>query len=207
MSATIEPSPTKENSEARLPFGRLHRFTPEQYFRMIRLGIITEDDGCELLEGVIVAKRARNPEHVGVARLLFAALSAVVPEGWHVAKGDPFRTGDSVPEPDVFVLRGTIRDYMRKTPEPSDLALVVEVANTTLARDRGRKRRIYARAGIASYWLENLRENRLELYTEPSGPVPKPSYRSVQTFGLDDSVPVVIAGREVGRILVRDIFP
>ena len=207
MSATIEPSPTKDNSEARLPFGRLHRFTPEQYLRMIRVGIITEDDGCELLEGVIVAKRARNPEHVGVARLIFAALSAIVPEGWHVAKGDPFRATDSVPEPDGFVLKGTIRDYMRKTPEHSGLALVVEVSMITLARDRGRKRRIYAHAGIPVYWLANLRENHLELYTEPSGPSPNPSYRNVQTFALDDSVPVVIEGREVGRILVRDIFP
>jgi len=205
MSTTLEAVQTEP--EARLSFGRLHRFTPEQYMEMIRLGIITDDDRCELLEGVVVAKMGKNPPHVGVTHLIFAALFRLLPEGWSVTQEAPFRTTDSLPEPDCAVLRGSIRDYMQKTPDSTDLAFVVEVSNTSLARDRGRKRRAYARAGIPIYWLANLKDGRLEYHTDPTGPDPNPAYRKVEFFGPDDSVPVVIEGREIGRIAVRDIFP
>lgn len=193
--------------QVRFPIGPLHRFSVEQYLEMVRAGIITDEDKVELLEGVIVAKMGRNPPHVTVAKLVFAALSRVLPDGWHAAKEDPFQSTDSVPEPDCAILRGAIRDYGNKTPASSDIGLVVEVSNTSLSRDRGRKRRAYARAGLPFYWLVNLRASRLELYSDPTGPADKPTYHNVRILGPDDEVPVVLDGREVGRIAVRDILP
>ena len=192
---------------ARLQAGPLYRLTVKQYLKMIRTGILTVEDKVELLEGVIVAKMGRDAPHVLVTRLILDALYRILPAGWFAAKEDPFRTGDSVPEPDCLVIRGTIRDYAKRHPGTTDLALVVEVANTSLGRDRGRKRRIYARAGMPFYWIANLQANQLEVYSDPTGPADGPAYRQVQILGPDDEVPVILDGREVGRIAVRDLLP
>jgi Uma2 family endonuclease len=76
-------------------------------------------------------------------------------------------TADSEPEADIAVVRGDDDDYVTHHPGPADLALVVEVANTTLATDRGPKLMAYARAGISAYWIINLDEAQLEVFTTP----------------------------------------
>jgi Uma2 family endonuclease len=131
----------------------------------------------------------------------------VVPAGWYVDSQEPITLADSEPEPDVTVIRGETRDYFDRHPGPTDLALVVEVADTTLERDRPVKKRLYARAGLVIYWIINLSELLVEVYTEPSGPAEEPDYRERRDYGVDDSVPVVIEGREVGRIDVRELLP
>ena len=201
MSTALDRT-TGERS-ARFQAGPLYRLTVKQYLKMIRTGIPTVEDKVELLEGVIVAKTGKNAPHFLVAKLILDVLYRILPVGWHAAKEDPFRTGDSVPEPDCLV----IRDYAKRHLGATDLALVVEVANTSLGRDRGRKRRIYARAGMPFYWIANLQANQLEVYSDPTGPADEPAYRQVQILGPDDEVPVILDGREVGRIAVRDILP
>jgi hypothetical protein len=82
-------------------YGPLYRLSVEQYLEAVRLGVLTEDDRAELLEGVLVAKMGKNPPHVVATKLLCAALARILPAGWHVAKEDPLRTEDSVLEPNV----------------------------------------------------------------------------------------------------------
>jgi Uma2 family endonuclease len=183
------------------------RFTVEQYHRMIRQRILTEADDVELLEGWIVRKEPKNPPHRVATRLLRQALEKTVPPGWYVDTQEPVTLADSEPEPDAAIVRGDTRQYLDRHPGPNDLALVVEVADATLARDRGPKKRLFARAAIPVYWVVNLLERQVEVYSEPSGAADEPDYRKRQDYGAADEVPVVIEGREVKRILVAELLP
>ena len=179
----------------------------DQYHAMIHAGILTDDDPVELLEGWLVAKMPKNPPHRAVTRLIRQVLERLVPAEWYVDSQEPITTDDSEPEPDVVVVRGETRHYLDRHPGPNDVGLVIEVADTTLQRDRGFKKRLYARAGIPVYWIVNLSDNQCEVYTEPSGPEPQPDYRQRQDYGASDVIPVVLAGVEVGRIAVQELLP
>ena len=179
----------------------------DQYHAMIHMGILTDDDPVELLEGWLVAKMPKNPLHRAVTRLIRQGLERLVPAEWYVDSQEPITTDDSEPEPDVVVVRGETRHYLDRHPGPNDVGLVIEVADTTLQRDRGFKKRLYARAGIPVYWIVNLSDNQCEVYTEPSGPEPQPDYRQRQDYGASDVIPVVLAGVEVGRMAVREFLP
>jgi Uma2 family endonuclease len=183
------------------------RFTVEEYHRMIRQGILTEADDVELLEGWIVQKAPKNPPHRVASRLLRQALEKAVPPGWYVDTQEPVTLADSEPEPDATIVRGDARQYLDHHPGPNDLALVVEVADATLARDRGPKKRLYARAVVPVYWVVNLLERQVEVYSEPAGAADEPDYRKRQDYGAAEEVPVVIEGREVKRILVAELLP
>lgn len=187
--------------------GPLFRISVAQYLEMLRANILRDGDRVELLEGVLVAKLGRNPPHLVATKLLFVALVRVLPNGWHVAKEDPLQTRDSLLEPDGAVLRGEIRDYAARIPAAQDFGFVVEVSESILARDRGIKMRAYARAAIPIYWIVNLIDRRVEIYTDPTGPDERPTYRVGWAFGPEDELPVILDGREVGRIAVRDLLP
>jgi Uma2 family endonuclease len=85
--------------------------------------------------------------------------------------------------------------------------MVVEISDTSLREDRKLKARIYARAGIAVYWIVNLVDSRIEVHTKPTGPDPAPSYRERAEYCDGDLVPVWIDGVEVGRIVARNLLP
>ena len=179
----------------------------EQYHEMARAGILTRDDRVELLEGWLVAKMTKHPPHVIATGLINDALRGCVPDGWYVSQEGPVTTQDSEPEPDLSVVRGTRRDYPDRHPGPQDVALVVEVADSSLPRDRTLKKGLYARARFPVYWLVNLPETRIEVYTDPTGLAPQADYRQRQDYGPSDAVPLVIDGREVGHLAVRDLLP
>jgi hypothetical protein len=84
---------------------------------------------------------------------------------------------------------------------------VVEVSEGTLARDRGIKKRIYARARISVYWIVNLVDHQIEVYTDPTGPAKRPTYRGEQVYKPGDSIPLVLDGKEIATIDVNDILP
>src|SRR5262249_3124146 len=123
---------------------------------------------------------------------------------WYVRAGKPVRLPSQIsePEPDRCAVRGGIRDYLRRHPEPADIALIVEVSDTSLIGDR-KMSQIYAAAGIPVYWIVNLVHGQDEVYvcSGPDGsgsrPIVKPGRR----------VPVVLDGAEVGRIRVADTLP
>jgi Uma2 family endonuclease len=178
-----------------------------QYHEMIRAGILTDEDPVELLEGWLVVKMPKNPPHRLATELTREALGQRLPAGWHVQSQEPVTLADSEPEPDALVVRGDRRQYGDRHPGPQDLALVVEVADTTLARDRGVKKRLYAEARAPVYWVVNLVDNQVEVYTDPTGPAEEPDYRQRQDYSPSAEVPLVIDGREVGRLAVRDLLP
>jgi Uma2 family endonuclease len=174
---------------------------------MINAGILESGDPVELLDGWLVQKMTKHPPHGVAIGLTGDALRGVLPAGWALRYQDPVTTAASEPEPDVAVVRGNYRDYVGHHPGPADVGLLVEVSDTTLATDRGLKKRIYAKARIAIYWIVNLVDNQIEVYTEPSGPAEPPDYRKHQDYRPGDEVPVIIEGREVGRLRVQDLLP
>jgi Uma2 family endonuclease len=166
-------------------------------------GILGEEDRVELLEGLLVPKMTKNPRHRLATRRVRAALERVVPPGFYVDSQEPVTTGDSEPEPDVSVVRGSDGDYADRHPGPADVALVVEVADESLSRDRGIKLRAYAAAGIAHYWILDLRGRRIEVYDTPSGG----AYANQEIHAEEAEVALVIDDREVARLRVSEMLP
>jgi len=183
------------------------RLSVEQYHEMINTGILTDDDPVELLEGWLIPKMPKKPPHRVTKQLTRDALARLLPPGWYVEEQEPVTTEDSEPEPDIAVIRGEPRDYLEHHPGPDGIALVIEVSDTTLRRDRGLKKRIYARAGIQVYWIINLPENQIEVYTEPTGEAEEPDYQRRQDYFPDDEIPVVIEGNGAGCLLAREVLP
>ena len=105
------------------------------------------------------------------------------------------------------ICRGDETAYLVRHPNPADVGLLIEVADSSLLRDQRDKTRIYARAGIAIYWIINLVDRRIEVYGQPSGSVAIPSYGAFQTFQTGDSVPVVLDGATTGSVAVADLLP
>jgi len=177
----------------------LYRFTAEEYERIAE---ILDDDRVELIDGYLVKKMTKLPPHVlGCARVL-AALTGVAPVGWHGRPGEPVRLGESAePEPDVSLVRGAPDDYASAHPQPSDIGLLVEVSDTTLKKDRRRKK-TYEPAGIPVYWIVNLAERQVEVYSDPC----PEGYASREIYRSGQRVPVVLDGIVVGLIAVDDIL-
>jgi Uma2 family endonuclease len=173
---------------------------------MIAAGIFDGRGRVELLDGWIVTKITHNPLHDSTIDLLVAGLEGILPGGWYLRVQSAITTTESQPEPGVAVVRGPRGRYRQSHPGPQDVALLIEVADSSLAQDCGYKAGLYARSGIPVYWIVNLVDARIEVYTEPSGAVPDPGYRRRQDYTIDGSVPLTIGGQEVGQLPVRQVL-
>ncbi len=190
-----------------LPAGAIWRFSVDEYHEMVRAGILAEDAPVELLDGCVVKKMMIRPPHAVATDLVEDAMVAVLPKGFVVRSQKPITLSASEPEPDAVAVPGPRRRWVKGHPGPRDVALVVEVADSSLHCDRTLKKAIYAEAGIPAYWIVNLVDRCLEVYTEPSGPAEKPDYAHKEVLRPGDSAPVVVEGREVGRVAVEDVLP
>lgn len=92
-------------------------------------------------------------------------------------------------------------------PGAAEVGLVVEVSDASLSADRNRKKRVYARGGVPVYWIVNLVSDRVEVYSQPSGPAESPVYEHRQDYAIGEAIPVVLDTREIGRIAVGDLLP
>ena len=126
---------------------------------------------------------------------------------WVTGCQRPITFSDSEPEPDVVsVVRGPNDRITRATMrDQQETELVVEVSDRSLQLDQGVKLEIYAAGHIPRYWIVNLIDCRVEVYTEPRGGK-KPTYKQLKTYGIDEEVPLVIDGKEMGRIPVKELL-
>jgi len=182
-------------------------FTGAEYDKLVEIGVLTKHDKVELLEGYMVLKMPRNPRHDASLTITAKALDRLIPSGWTTRNQVGTSLTESRPEPDVAVARGTDRDYATRQPGAADLGLVIEVSDTSLDRDQLDKTRIYARDKIPVYWIVNLVDRRVEVYSDPNGPGDDPRYHTLNVFAAGASVPVVLDGVTVGTIAVDDLLP
>ena len=194
-------------SVAAIPNDLILRLRIEQYHAIIQAGILTDDDSVELLEGWLVFKMPKNPPHRATTHLLRTALENILPAGWYVDSQEPITLSNSEPEPDIVVVRGDTRQYLDRHPGAEDIALIIEVSDTTLQRDRTVKKRIYARAGISIYWIVNLVEEQVEVYSQPLVEVEQPDYSQRLDFARSAVIPIIIEGIEIGVIAVDALLP
>ncbi|MBD2579687.1 Uma2 family endonuclease [Oscillatoria sp. FACHB-1406] len=149
----------------------LKRWTVRDYHRMSELGILDPSERTELIDGQITLMIAKGTPHVTALRLLAAKLEALLvgDENVFVSTQDPILLDDlSEPEPDLVLARGTILDYSETHPCSEDIYLLVEVADSTLKTDCEIKDKLYARAGIADYWVLDVKERQLHLFRDPT---------------------------------------
>ncbi|NOT63410.1 MAG: Uma2 family endonuclease [Acidobacteria bacterium] len=183
------------------------RFSVAQYHEMIRTGILDEDAPVELIEGWIITKMPKNPPHCLSNDLTNNALTKMLPSGYFVRTQQPFTTDDSEPEPDVMVVKGELREFFERHPNGTEIPLIVEIADASLARDRKLKRRLYARAGVAMYWIINVNKRQIEVYTEPEGAAEKTDYRVRRDYHAEEEIPLTIDGLELGHLAVNALLP
>ncbi|HZP39321.1 MAG TPA: Uma2 family endonuclease [Methylomirabilota bacterium] len=149
---------------------RTRRFSRLEYDRLIEAGFFRPDDRVELLGGQLVVAEPQGSHHYAALRAAHEALRALFGPGWEIRGQGPLALDDeSEPEPDVAVVPGSFRDY--REAHPSRPVLVIEIAESSLALDRHHKGSLYARAGLADYWIANPAERTLEVYRDP-GPDP-----------------------------------
>jgi Uma2 family endonuclease len=183
------------------------RFTVEEYHRLAELGILTEDDRVELLEGYLVLKKPHTPPHDGTLHQVFRRLDQILSAGWDIRIQSAVTLTESEPEPDLAVVREDPGDYNTRHPAAADVGLVIEVADSTLAGDRADKGRIYARAGIGCYWIINVVDRQVEVYTSPSGPTAAPGYAHRQDHPAGDAVVLTLGGNAVASIPAQELLP
>ncbi len=193
----LEPEKTAVAVEA------IYRLSVEQYYAMANAGILVDGDPVELLEGWLVQKPVKNPPHGISTQSIRDELARVLSLGWFVSDQEAITTLESVPEPDVIIVRGVRRDYRLSHPKGNDLALAVEVSDSTLRTDRMVKRRVYARAGIPVYWIVNLVDRQIEVFSEPKDG----SYQKQQIYAETSMIPVVIEQAQIAEVAVRDLLP
>jgi Uma2 family endonuclease len=185
--------------------GSLRRFTVDEYHRMIQTGILDETDRVELLDGFVVLKMPRNPPHDSTIQRLQRQLYRVLPQGWDLRTQSAITLSESEPEPDLAVVRGEGSLYTSRHPGAGDVAVVIEVADSSLDRDR-LKGRVYAAAGIAVYWIVNLVDRHIEEYSLPSPASVPPHYAGRQDYPPGSSVSLVVGGVACS-LLVVDLLP
>ncbi len=171
-----------------------------QYHQMGEMGWF--DDICvELIEGEIVQRGPISSPHWKSVILTGTALRQVFSSGYVIAEQNGFDGGlRSEPQPDVAVYEGDVRDFEAL---PSHALLIVEISLSTLRFDRARKAGVYARAGIAEYWIVNVSERVLEVHRQPS--TRTGSYEERWTLDSDASVSPLAAPDAV--LKVADFLP
>jgi Uma2 family endonuclease len=169
----------------------LHHLNVGEYFALVEEGRIGPDDRVELLEGIILSMHPQTPRHAAGVMCLERVLREELPASAILRVQMPFLASEiSVPEPDVAVVDGNESDYVDR--HPSAALLLVEVAETSAVQDRLTKAPIYAAAGIRDYWLVNLRDECVEVFSDPV-PEERRYRRSEKLSG--------------GGILTLDAFP
>lgn len=198
---------TQHKFPLRATMAGFHRFTVDEYHKLIEVGILTENDQLELIDGYLVEKMPHDPIHDGTLQKVNRRLLRLLPSGWEARVQMAITLSRSEPEPDLAIVRESTDSYMSRHPGGSDFGLVVEVSNTSLDSDRDDKIPMYARDGIPVYWIVNLVDRQVEVYEQPTGASPSPTYGSQKICKSGDSISVVLGSVNAGAVAVVDLLP
>jgi len=186
---------------------RTRRFTRAEYERLIELGVFQPGENIELIGGELIVAEPQNAPHYTAIRKTANALEVAFGSGWYVRTQGPIGLDDeSEPEPDVAVVPGSPDDYARA--HPSRAVLTVEVAQSSLALDRRHKGSLYARAGLADYWILNLVDRVLEVYRAPVADAAAPfGWRYAEREVLDAFARVTPLAAPQSSVSVSQLLP
>lgn len=188
-----------------LPF-RPKRMTVAEYHELIANGGLKESNRFEMLKGVLAEKMTQNPLHAALVEIVRRLIESILPTGLILRGQLPITLADSEPEPDVAIVRGAQTDFLKRHPEPNDVCLVIEISVSSLLTDHY-KGGIYAEAGLANYWIVDPVNRLVECYSKPESTAAGFRYSDCQRFGPGDSVPVIINGREIGKVPAAQLLP
>ncbi len=188
-------------------FPRVRRVSRDEYYQMADLGMF-RDQRVELIAGKIIRMPAQRDPHAISVSITHDALKAVFGAGYWVRSQLPLSLlKRSEPEPDASVVLGQARDYLGKG-HPTNALLVVEVSDTTLSFDRRYKAGLYARAGIADYWIVNVEDRQLEVLRNPvADPSKRFGYGYADVSILRDGQTVSPLSMPTAVIRVADLLP
>jgi Uma2 family endonuclease len=184
----------------------IRRFTVGEYHRLIEQGFFADDEQFELLDGYLVRKMSRNPPHDSAVTRLTNRFYRCLPAGWVLRVQLGITLADSEPEPDLVLARGDESTFDRRHPSAADIGLLVEVSDTSLDRDLMEKAGIYAGAAIPVYWVVNIPDRRIEVFTDPTGPCDAPKYQTRTEYPVGTAVPVVLDRVTIGSIVVAEVI-
>lgn len=184
----------------------LKRFTVAEYHELQQRGMLDDGKAYELLDGWLVEKMTQETPHASAASKLDKRLWKLIPADQVLRSRKPITLRSSEPEPDAAVYIGPEDRYDDRHPSPAEIEFVVEVADSSLRRDQTLKLALYTAARIREYWIVNLIDRRVEVYTHPRGGK-KPTYRTRTDYPPGSEVPVVLGGAEVGSIAIDEILP
>jgi Uma2 family endonuclease len=161
------------------------RISVDRYQKMIATGVLGEHDRIELIEGEMVNTAPTGPKHAALTARLTKHFVLSVGDTAIVSPGGPVKLGDY---------------YAKKIPKASDVLLLVEISDSTLSFDQGTKRALYARHGVAEYWIIDVEGERILIHRDPT----VDGYMHLLEFGLTDGVsPLALPAAE---LLVQDLF-
>ncbi len=170
-----------------------HRFTVEDVARMVEVGVIDRNGPMELLDGEVLEMPSEGELHLTLKSLLIRAFNRALGDDWMVVPDGTLHLGpEDAPEPDAYILPG---GAALKPVDPATVVLVVEIADTSLAHDLGRKAAKYAQYGLAEYWVVDIAARRVHVLTKPADGV----YHEITTAPFDAAV----SPRALPRIAVR----
>jgi Uma2 family endonuclease len=175
-------------------------FTVDEFHRMLEAGVFGEEERLELLEGVIVALTSQNAPHASAIQRLTKWFVKQLDDAYALMPQLPVTLGKRTePVPDLAVVRA--EDIDRKTL-PRTALLVIEVADSSLRKDRGVKTTIYARYGIPEYWIVNVKNSTVEVHRDPDPEAGR--YRTLLTAGPDATLsPTGLPGVSIS---LRELF-
>jgi Uma2 family endonuclease len=148
----------------------LKHWTVQDYHRMGELGLLDPNERTELLHGQITIMVAKGTAHVLALRSMSRMFDDLLAdETAFVSTQDPIQLDNySEPEPDLAIVQGDFLDYAEQHPRPEHVCLIVEIADSTLKRDCEIKDKIYAQAGIADYWVLDVKNRQLHIFRVPA---------------------------------------
>jgi Uma2 family endonuclease len=183
------------------------RFSIAEYHRLGELGFFESDNRFELIRGEIIKMASKGRLHSVCTSLLLRELYPLLGKLAMLRGQEPIiLSADSEPEPDVAIARNRSDNYLSSHPESADILLVIEVSDSTLKYDRNTKLSLYAEAGISNYWIFNLVDIQLEMYSEPYQKVPGDFGYQLQRIVLPNQV-VVIPGFPELSLDLSSVFP
>ena len=164
------------------------KFTVTQYHQMVEAGILTEDDRVELIKGEIIEMTPIGRRHAACVARLAQLLSIRLGQRAIIWPQNPIELDDtSEPQPDVTLLQARPDFYESGHPQPQDILLLIEVADTTVESDRQIKIPLYAENGIIEVWLVDINQQCIEVYREPS----PNGYQNIQRFVRGESLSIL----------------